>query len=146
MKRSLMSVFILSGLLCTVLSGCTPATDEPSKDIKVIEPEKDMGMAKGDFLAEIEQFKTAMSLKIDENERIISAFKDSVDTGARFDKMEYKVEINHLKTKNKELKDRLHEYEPYGEKVHWQTFKSEFNHDMDELGTSLKDLFKKNVE
>ncbi|MBL3657168.1 MULTISPECIES: sll1863 family stress response protein [Fulvivirga] len=148
MKRSLMSVFILSGLLCTVLSGCTPATDEPSKDIELIDqnPEEDMIQAKDDYLTEIEQYKAEMSSKIDENERVISAYKDSVDTGPRFNKMEYKVEINHLETKNNELKDRLNDYETDGESDDWQTFKSEFNHDMDEMGTSFKNLFERNVE
>jgi hypothetical protein len=39
----------------------------------------------------------------------------------------------------------LESYKDEG-KEKWESFKKEFNHDMDELGKSIKDLFKDNVK
>lgn len=54
-------------------------------------------------------------------------------------KASYEKQIAVLEEKNSEMKIRMSEYkEDGGEK--WQSFKIEFNHDMDELGKSLKDF------
>ena len=43
------------------------------------------------------------------------------------------------------MKKRLEEYKDEGQEK-WTSFKSEFNHDMDELGKAFKDLTVKNVK
>jgi len=47
--------------------------------------------------------------------------------------------------KNEELRDRLETQEREGQEK-WENFKKEFNHDIDELGQAIKDLFKDNVK
>lgn len=50
----------------------------------------------------------------------------------------YKSRIDALELKNQELKSRLEAYEK--NQSNWETFKREFNHDMDELGVALADF------
>jgi len=66
------------------------------------------------------------------------------------------AELDKLEQKNKELKEKLakrgKEFKDgvisFNEsaKANEQQFEREFTHDMDELGTALKDLSKNNVE
>jgi len=50
----------------------------------------------------------------------------------------YKQRIETLEEQNRDLKVRLDVYEKNNSD--WETFKREFNHDMDELGKALKDF------
>ena len=50
-----------------------------------------------------------------------------------------------LEQKSGEMKIKLAEYKEDGTE-NWISFKNEFNHDMDELGTAFKDLTVNNVE
>jgi hypothetical protein len=43
------------------------------------------------------------------------------------------------------MKDKMNGYKAEG-KDKWENFKTEFNHDMDELGNALSDLGKNNVK
>ncbi len=57
--------------------------------------------------------------------------------GKTFDDL-YKQRIERLEQKIADLKTRMNEYEK--NQTGWESFKREFNHDMDELGSALKDL------
>lgn len=50
----------------------------------------------------------------------------------------YEKRIITLQEKNMEMRARLDNYEK--SQSDWESFKREFNHDMDELGQSLKDI------
>jgi len=52
---------------------------------------------------------------------------------------DYEKNLNELEQKNKNLKMKMAEYQDSG-KDNWESFKREFNHDMDELGKSLKNF------
>jgi len=54
----------------------------------------------------------------------------------------YESRIAALETKNKELEARIDVYEK--NQSDWESFKREFNHDMDELGQALKDFTEDN--
>jgi len=49
-----------------------------------------------------------------------------------------------IRAKNSSMKIKIDEYKEEGNEK-WESFKREFNHDMDEIGNSLKDLTKNNT-
>ena len=53
--------------------------------------------------------------------------------------------IDDLEQKNINMRKKIEEYQETG-KDKWEAFKVEFNHDMDELGTALKNLTVKNTK
>ena len=50
----------------------------------------------------------------------------------------YEQRIDTLEKKNRDLKARVDAYDK--SQSDWESFKREFNHDMDELGQAFKDL------
>jgi hypothetical protein len=53
--------------------------------------------------------------------------------------------LDAIEEKRRELDERMEKYENSDkDRSRWQSFKAEFNHDMNELGHSIKDLFKDN--
>ena len=60
-------------------------------------------------------------------------------------KAEYKEKIAKLEQKNTDMKKRMNDYKSDSQEQ-WESFQREFNHDMDELGNSLKDLTKNNTK
>ena len=58
-------------------------------------------------------------------------------------KEEYNKQIAELEKKNMEMKKRMDEYNGESQDQ-WDRFKSEFNRDMDQLGTALSNLTVRN--
>ncbi len=58
---------------------------------------------------------------------------------------DYNKTLLELETKNKELKKKLADYKDDGQDK-WNGFKTEFNHDMNELGKAVKNITVENVE
>jgi hypothetical protein len=88
---------------------------------------------------EWQQFKEDTNAKIEENNAKIAELKLKIKkTGKDIDKT-YQKNIDAMEQKNKELKVKM---ESYKNDVNsdWKSFKREFNHDIDELGQSLKDF------
>ena len=56
----------------------------------------------------------------------------------------YEKQIDLLEERNNAMKLKLDAYQ-INEKDDWRKFKTEFNHDMDELGKAFSDLTIKNV-
>jgi hypothetical protein len=87
-------------------------------------------------------FKVDAKLKIKANEESIAEFKVKMKKEGKIFKAKYKKEVAVLEQKNVELKNKLREYK-YEGKDKWEEFKIGFNHDMDAVGNSIKDLFVK---
>ncbi|HZV70928.1 MAG TPA: hypothetical protein VFG10_15335 [Saprospiraceae bacterium] len=83
-------------------------------------------------------FKENAKAQIEKNDaRIVELRLKLQKPGKALDGM-YASRIEALETKNKELKARIDVYEK--NQSDWDTFKREFNHDMDELGQALRDF------
>jgi light-regulated signal transduction histidine kinase (bacteriophytochrome) len=77
-------------------------------------------------------------LKIKENEIKIAGLKAKImKPGEILDPLRQK-RIEELEERNNELKAELRNYNRSNSD--WETFKREFNHDMEELGKALKNL------
>lgn len=87
---------------------------------------------------EWESFKVSTNIKIRDNELRIADFKDKLSISEGKLNAVYIEKIDKLEKQNKNMKARVENYEK--RQNNWESFKSEFNHDMDELGNALKDL------
>ncbi len=149
MKRT---IFILAAALTlmagTVFTGCqSTAQKQDAAQDKVQEARQDLNEAKieanaiGQELATAEEwatFKSESEIKIRDNEvRITELNVKMKKPGEIFDEA-YSKKIANLELQNKEMRTRLTAYEK--SQTNWETFKREFNHDMDELGKALKDI------
>lgn len=134
---------ILAGM---VFTGCeSPAQKTDNAQANVQEAEQDLKDAQKDA-AEVAQknaeawqtFKTESEVKIRANEIRITELKEKMKTSGKTPDKVYAKNIDLLEQNNKNLNARMVAYEK--EQSDWQSFKREFNHDMDELGKALKDF------
>jgi len=149
MKNKLFTLLFATSLIAgTIFTGCqSSANKEEAAQAKVDEAEQDLLDAQQEADIEAQKvasadewraFKTESEVKISEYEIRIKALKDQMrKPGKTFDDL-YKQRIEQLEQKIADLKARIKDYEK--NQSGWESFKREFNHDMDELGIALKDL------
>jgi hypothetical protein len=94
---------------------------------------------------DLKEFREEIRARIKENEKDIADFRQRMRNEGKDFSSRYGKKIDRLEEKNRNLKERLENYKEEGN-TNWQKFKREFNHDMDELGKSLKDLGRDNVK
>ena len=132
----------------TIFTSCQSSVQkqEAAQD-KVQDARQDLNEAKKDAnainqeLATAEEwatFKRESDVKIRDNDVRITELNVKIEKpGQTFDEV-YSKKIANLEIQNKEMRTRLTEYEK--SQTNWESFKREFNHDMDEMGKALKDL------
>ncbi|MBK9105666.1 MAG: hypothetical protein IPL92_14135 [Saprospiraceae bacterium] len=148
--RTLVINFLIAMVILAhaVFTGCQSSADKLEAANQNVEKEKqDLQEAQKDANAvavkvanaeEWAAFKTESEVKIKDNQIRIDELKVKMSKpGKTFDAM-YAKNIENLEQKNKDLKARIGAYE--ANQSDWDSFKREFNHDMDELGQALRDL------
>ena len=137
---------IVTSLFGITLISCNQNSEsgisEARKD--VIESEKEVNEATEAYNTEVKNYKLDQEKTFIDNEEKIADLKErrtDVNTGKR---TKYDEKINELENKNNTLREKI-DNTGYESKERWESFKSEFNHDMNALGESVKDLFKDNV-
>jgi outer membrane murein-binding lipoprotein Lpp len=152
MKKTLYSLAIIAVLVAGIsLSGCQTrlqTSEEIAAQAKIDSAKQDLLAAQETATAEDwEAFKTESEVKIRINELSIADLKDRMYESGKKDDVLYAENINKLEKQNESLKARIKNHDnAENRKEKWETFKSEFNHDMDELGQALKDLTVKNTK
>ncbi len=133
-----LSTMLVAG---TLLTSCkSPAQKEEAAQAKVDEAQQDLNAAQVKVASQEEwaTFKIESELKINDNEIRIAELKVKMKKpGKVFDAL-YQKRIDDLEKRNLDMRVRMETYEK--SQSDWESFKTEFNHDMDELGKSLKDL------
>lgn len=123
-----------------IAGGCRNSSEKVEKAKENVTDERqDLLNAERDYTVAIEQFRKETNEKIMTNEKNIAELKEKIEKEDKSSSTERKKEIARLESLNEALKNRLKEYKENG-KEGWESFKREFNHDMDELGKALKDL------
>ncbi|MBC7382556.1 MAG: hypothetical protein H7296_06105 [Bacteroidia bacterium] len=135
---------IITGLLISGINACSSPTQKVEHaQENLIEAKQELAKAKQDSIVAYETFKKESEERISSNEKVIAAFKLRMIT----DKTQLKVKdqkmIDGLEQKNIDMRKMMAEYNEKG-KDEWESFKTEFNHDMDELGKAMNDLTVKN--
>ncbi len=118
------------------------AENDTNKDTVVIEEKNDVVTIKVATSEEWVAFKADAEAKIEANEKRIAEIKVNMNKpGKLFDKMRAE-RIEALEQRNRDLRLKITAYET--NKTDWEKFKEEFNHDVDELGKAIGDIFTDN--
>jgi septin family protein len=95
--------------------------------------------------AERQEYRHEQERRIKENNDRMEELRAEIDRSDKNMREEYRKRIDELKDRNEKLKARMDEYK-YEDETKWDNFKREWNHDMDELGTALRDFTVRNTE
>lgn len=136
-------------LVGAIFTGCqTSAEKVDDAKANVTEAKQDLKEVKAEVSAEEQKaaneaawkaYKVEAEAKIDANDVLIAEIKAKMQkAGKTMDKL-YKQQVEALEQKNKDLRQRINVYNA-NTQSDWESFKREFDHDMDELGAALKDL------
>jgi len=138
---SLTFTFIIAGVLFT---GCNSPEEklDASKE-NVEEAQQNLDEAKAEYAEQYNKFKLESEEKITANEKVIADLKVYSKTKKSEARIAYDKSIADLEARNEAMKVKVGVYKEEGNEK-WQSFKDEFNHDMNELGDALKDLTKDN--
>ena len=134
-------IFIFA-IICTILIvSCRSAQQkEAAARENVADANQNLKETQASNTEEWAAFKIDANAKIASNEQRISELKVEMNKpGKTFDGI-YRTRIEKLEAKNAELKSKLRNYD--GNETGWQTFKKDFNRDMNEIGNNIKDLFR----
>ena len=146
MKKTIYFMTITAMMAGGVLSSCE-SKEKKVEDAKenVVDAKQDLKDAQKDLNAEYPAYRKDMEERIEANDKKIADLREILNKPGKkpLDNMR-KDRIDELERKNADLRSRLYGYEK--ERSDWESFKREFNHDMDELGNSFKDMGKDNVK
>ena len=152
MRKTTFATFTMASMIAfmtaTSMISCESAATKSDKadakvegakeDLKDAQKEANTAAMKAANEAEWQAFKSETQVKVDANNAAIDELKAKMKkTGKKIDAA-YAETIDKLEQKNKDFQARMNNYEK--EKSDWASFKTEFNHDMDELGNALRDL------
>lgn len=164
-KRKTLAFAIMAFMAGIILTSCGKSSNQDAKAVKedVKELSKDLKQGAKDTSKEIktavianwEAFKTTSETAIENTERDINVLREKIAKASKKEQERLTVEVDKLEQKSKALKEKLaqrgREFKQDIVEFNKSTmesekrFEREFNHDMEELGTALKDLFKDNV-
>jgi chromosome segregation ATPase len=89
-------------------------------------------------------FKNDAEAQIRENEAQIARYKDERKTSGKATNVKYSNDLEALEKRNQDLKVRIDSYDR--DRSNWESFKREFNHDMQAFGQAFKNLGQKNTK
>ncbi|WP_040757192.1 hypothetical protein [Winogradskyella psychrotolerans] len=165
-KTKILAFTIMTFMAGTILTSCGETSKKDAKTVKedTKELNKDLEQGAKDTSEEIkttvkadwENFKTASETAVENTENNIKDLREKIAKASQNEKTRLTVQLDKLELKNKELKEKLAEraVEFKQDIVEFnestieseKRFEREFNHDMKEMGTALKDLFKNNED
>ena len=143
MKKSYMSL-VLSFFLTTILliSCASPSEKVENAKEDVVDANNKLDTAIKNYQADINAYKIETASKIAANELAIKNFNSKIENEKKELRASYLSKIEVLEKKNRDLKNKLDNYQDDGNDK-WRTFKAEFGKEMDDLGKSIKDLASK---
>ena len=148
MKKIIFLLTITTFILATTLVSCKSTTkEEIESQEKVDVAEQNLKDAKDSLVVakkaataeEWQTFKDQTDSVISYNEAQIAELKLKMQKTGKSVDAKYQKNIEILEQKNKDLKVKADTYKNDANSD-WQSFKREFNHDMDEIGQAFKDL------
>ncbi|MFE3847777.1 hypothetical protein ACFX5D_07345 [Flavobacterium sp. LB3P45] len=148
MSKTIYMLGILTVMTATVLIACqTSAKKEDEAKDNIADAREDTEDAKENLMVakkvataeEWRKFKEETNIRISENKIIITKLKAKIkNTGSSIDVM-YAKKIDELEQKNKGIKIKVDSYKN-DTSDDWESFKREYNHNMDQLSQALKNL------
>jgi hypothetical protein len=123
---------------------CNSSTKKVEKaEERLEDANKDLQIANEEYIEEIETYRLQSATRFTDNEKNIDEFNQRIEAKKKDVTEAYKIKVAELNKKNSDLKKKIADYKSTT-KENWESFKTEFNHDLDELGEALKDFTVKN--
>jgi len=149
MKKSIFALAVAATFIAgTIFTNCqSPADKVDDAKANVKDAKQDLNEAQKDANAEAQKtaaaeewrmFKADAEMKIKRNEDDIADLRAKMKSSGKKLSAAYAKSIDEIELKNKDIKSKLDGYDK--NQSNWESFKREFNHDMDELGKAMKDL------
>jgi phosphoenolpyruvate-protein kinase (PTS system EI component) len=130
------SIVVTAGLVVTSCN--SPAKKAEKAQENVEEAQQELQQQKAATAEEWNEFKSESEVKIKKNEIRIAEIKaKKMKPGQALDSLHQK-RIDALEEKNNNLRTKINDYER--NQSDWESFKREFNHDMNEIGKAFEDL------
>jgi hypothetical protein len=146
MKKPIVIMAFASLFLSLSLTSCSsPESDVSEAQEEVNEAQNELDVANMELEKDIKKFRTATFEKIEVNNVRISELKENIKNDKSALKSIHEKQVIDLQARNNDLKMRLNNYKGEGEDK-WENFKKEFEHDMNEIGSSLNDLTVSNTK
>ncbi|WP_395050221.1 peptidase M23 [Flavobacterium sp.] len=148
MKKSISTLAFLIFIAGTLMISCKSSTkEETESQEKVQDARENVQDAKDSLVVakkaataeEWKAFKNETDSVINDNKARIAELKLKMKKTDESIDAKYQKNIDILEQKNKDLKVKMDTYKNDANSD-WQSFKREFNHDMDEIGQAFKDL------
>jgi chromosome segregation ATPase len=146
MKKSILTLSVLAFVSGVTFTSCnSPAKKVEIAESNVVKANIELDSAKAEYLADIISYRKEAAEKIAANDKIIADANAKMVNDKKEVKADYKKKIAELEEKNEDLRKKIEGYKPEG-KDKWESFKAEFNSDLDALGKAFSDLTLKNVK
>jgi len=148
MKKTIVNLALTTFIATTVLVGCQDSTKkEAAAQDNVENAREDLDDAKEELSdarraateQEWQAFKDSTNATIAQNEIRIAEMKADLKKRGKSIDEAYAKKIEDLEEKNREIKSKVEMYKN-DTSSDWESFKEEYNRDMDELGKAFKNL------
>jgi len=148
MKKLFLSLAVVAFLAGTVSTSFGQVPDkqavkarenlkEEKKDVVVAK--QDLKIAQIDSTSDYQKLTKESDIKFKSNEKSIADLRVSITKNNSKEMASDQTKVSALEVKNNNLKKELAEYKVEGQ-TKFTTFKSEFNHDLDQLAKELNDF------
>lgn len=142
--------FKVATLACIMVFGMSNCKNSPAdKAQKVENAQEDLNTAEQnlqksvlDSTNEYDRYKMDSEAKLKENDLKIAELKANLKSDKAEIRIKYENELTELEMKNSKLKTSIADYKET-DKNKWEKFKTNFNHDLDELGQSISRMANK---
>jgi hypothetical protein len=154
MKNSILLLAFTGAAMLSTFTSCGTSSrdklDNAKEDVKdaeqdLAESKKELREANDDYQKEVGIYRLDIAKKIVVNNENIEGLKKMIQNEPKESKLKLELRVVELEQKNKDLKVKMDNYQA-NQRDTWEDYKNEFNRDMEELGSALKDLGKKNVK
>jgi hypothetical protein len=112
-------------------------------DHATVRTEETVEDANNTWRRERDEMRADIDRRIEKNNSDIEQLKADARMKKKEARREYDEKVNDLESRNHKLRER-YDASKAESKDDWENFKKEFNHDMDELGNAIQDLFRDN--
>ena len=152
MKKTILVSALVVTVVGAVITSCKSSSEKVADaennvqvakmDLRAVQRDSMIAVQKVANVEEWKIFRNESQVKIKNNEIRIDALKSKMKIAGQTYNTEFKMRIDSLEMRNKELVIRMDNYDRG--KNDWETFKLEFNRDVDRLGVSLTKFTVKN--
>ena len=148
MKKLFLSLVAIAFLAGTVSTTFAQVPDKESvkarenlKEEKkdVVVAKQDLKAAQKDSVSEYQKLTKESEIKFKNNEKSIADLRTSITKSSSKEMATDQKKVSLLEVKNNNLKQELADYKVLGQ-TQFNTFKTRFNHDLDQLTKELKDF------